>query len=293
MKWGFKGGLITSETVAPRGIEMSALEDPEDLERVLVRISVEAARHARELSGVGGYGDVVSRNPVGDVTRRIDAEVEDYVVDLVRSSGLRALIVTEESGLVETSTSPDVLLILDPLDGSVNYVSGIPYCGMSIAAASRVSGAGVGDVLAGAVAEIFRDRVYSFSRGLGARVNGEDASKSLGAPVDVVLAYFEEPDLVGRIHRIWLKLGRPKIRSLGAASLDIVLTSMGRFRAFVDLRGRLRNVDVAAAIGFARELGAFAVDEAGRALDIPLDRLSRIGSIVVSRDPSVLEALKP
>lgn len=270
-----------------------AVGDPGDLEKILVRIALEAARYARELSGVEGYGEVVSRNPAGDLTRRIDAEVEGRVADLARSSGLRALIVTEESGVLEISASPEILLVLDPLDGSINYVSGIPYCGVSIAAAPRIPGAGVESISAGAVAEIFRDRVYSFSKGLGARVNGDDASKSLGKPVDVVLAYFEEPDLVGRIHKIWSRLGRPKIRSLGAASLDIVLTSMGRFRAFIDLRGRLRNVDVAAAIGFARELGAFAVDEAGRPLEIPLDRLSRIGSLVASRDPSVLDALRP
>jgi len=89
-----------------------------------------------------------------------------------------------------------------------------------------------------------------------------------------------------------LKLGRPKIRSLGSASLDIIYTSIGRFKAFIDLRGRLRNVDVAAAIGFAREVGAYIIDDRGGHVEMPLDRLSNIGSIVVTRSKEVVELLK-
>ena len=264
-----------------------------DLHRLVVNIAVEGARYARERSSDRSMLAVLTKNPTGDDTRRIDKAVEDHILEEIRSKGVNALVITEETGsLMIGSGEPECIFLLDPLDGSINYVADIPYCSVSLAALPYRVRASLSDVAVGVVAEIFRDRSYSFLKGLGAYVNDEPAYGLVSEGPSVILAYFEEPDLVGRIHKLWFKLGKPKIRSLGSASLDIINVSMGRFRAFIDLRGRLRNIDVAAAIGFARELGAFVIDDRGDEIDIPADRLSRIGSIIVSREKSVIDAVR-
>lgn len=260
--------------------------------RQLVAIAVTAAKYAREKSEDRSMAQILSRNPVGDLTRKIDREIELYIYEMLRNKDLNAYIVTEESGSLSLGgEKPEYIFILDPLDGSVNYIANVPYCSISIAVLPYRDGASIWDVSAGVVAEIFRDRYYGFIRGLGAFVGEEPAKNYIVNIYDAILAYFEEPDLVGRIYRIWNRLGKPKIRSLGAASLDIIYTSMGRFKAFVDLRGRLRNVDIAASIGFAREVGAYAVDDKGRPIDVAMDRLSRIGSIIVTREKEIVDLI--
>ncbi len=264
-----------------------------EIHRLITSIAIEGARYAREKSSDNTMFSVLSKNLMGDDTRRIDKEVEDHILDAIKNSGVNALVITEESGSVLIGSGmPEYIFLLDPLDGSINYVADIPYCSVSLALIPYGASASPNSVAAGVVAEIFRDRSYSFIRGSRAYVNSQPARQLVGEGPDVVLAYFEEPDLIGRIHKIWLGLGKPKIRSLGAASLDIINVSIGRFRAFIDLRGRLRNVDVAAAIGFAKELGAVVVNERGDDIDIPLDRLSRIGSIIVSRERRIVDILR-
>jgi myo-inositol-1(or 4)-monophosphatase len=267
--------------------------DIKELFRLLVRIAIDASKFARERSDDQSMSRILSKNPAGDITRRIDRMIENYVYDAIKQSGINALIITEESGMLYTSReTPEYIILLDPLDGSINYIANVPYCSVSIAALLYKESVSVDDIAVGVVSEIFRDKYYSFIKGVNAYIDGEPASKYIVDIRDAILVYFEEPDLIGRIYKIWLKLDKPKIRSLGSASLDIIYTSIGRFKAFIDLRGRLRNVDVAAAIGFAREVGAHIADDKGRHVEIPLDRLSNIGSIVVTRSKEIVELLK-
>ncbi len=267
--------------------------DIEELFRLLIRIAIDASKFARERSDDQSMSRILSRNPAGDITRRIDREIENHVYEAINQSGINALIITEESGMLHAGReNPEYIILLDPLDGSINYIANVPYCSVSIAALPYRGSVSVDDIAVGVVSEIFRDKYYSFIKGVDAYIDGEPASKYIVDIRDAILVYFEEPDLVGRIYKIWLKLGRPKIRSLGSASLDIIYTAIGRFKAFIDLRGRLRNVDVAAAVGFAREVGAYITDDKGWHVEIPLDRLSNIGSIVVTRSKEVVELLK-
>jgi myo-inositol-1(or 4)-monophosphatase len=274
--------------------ENTTKRDLKELSRLLIRIAIEASKYAREKSEDHSMYKILARNPVGDATRKIDREIEDYIYRALKQSNIDALIVTEESGTLYTGKSrPEYIVILDPLDGSINYIANVPYCSISIAALPyKEEGISVDDIAVGVVSEIFRDRYYVFVKGLGAYVNYEPASRYVIDLSDAILVYFEEPDLIGRIHKIWLKLGKPKIRSLGSASLDIIYTSIGRFRAFVDLREKLRNVDVAASIGFAREVGAYVVNDRGGNVEMALDRLSNIGSIIVTRDREIVELIK-
>lgn len=252
-----------------------------DLYRDITEISREACRIAREMAGEERLYEIVGENVSGDSSRRIDLVLEDFIVEEILRRGYSAYILTEERGAVASGPEPELVFIVDPLDGSSNYVSDTPYVSVSIAVARRGRGSLDQLLLAGAVAEVFRDRVYGFISGEGAFVNNTRVY-SRRTPEKIVVVYMEDPRVVKTVYEIWNVLGRPKMRSYGSAALDIVKTALGHFTAFIDLRGRLRNVDIAAAYGFAKTIGSRIGDHVGNEIAFDIERIDTVKSIIVS-----------
>ncbi|MEM1873240.1 MAG: inositol monophosphatase family protein, partial [Acidilobaceae archaeon] len=102
-----------------------------------------------------------------------------------------------------------------------------------------------------------------------------------------VVVYLDEdkPEVaVNLLSAIRSHLGAVKVRGLGSAALELCYTALGRFAVFADLRERLRNVDVAAALGFLREAGGEAYTLKGEPLDSPLDRVVSLSGVIASLD---------
>ncbi|MEM3831396.1 MAG: inositol monophosphatase [Sulfolobales archaeon] len=257
----------------------------EDLYKDIYRIAREASRIAFERARDPSEILVKGLNKSGDESREIDLELESFIVEEIRRIHPKAMIVTEESGVLG-DLKENMIFIIDPLDGSINYATDTPYCSVSIAVAIRSSSENKPDIVAGVVSEIFRERVYGFARGLGAYINNSRVRKREN-PEKVVISYFEDLDTIKLFYDLWIALEKPKIRSLGSAALDIVKASIGDYMAFIDLRRRLRNVDIAAAYGFGRSIGAFITDHKGGELDLDLSNVSRIGTIIVSSNKEV------
>jgi myo-inositol-1(or 4)-monophosphatase len=262
----------------------------EDLRRMLVRVAGEAAAFLRDRLGVGELLEVVTVHSYdSDEGMRVDVESERNILDLLKAEGFRGVFVGEETGTVRLG-GDNLIAVADPLDGSKNYASMVPWCAVSIALAlpERGNSATLEDVVAGAVAPVFQWPVLSFARGLGAF---EGASRVVASGASrLVMAYVERPEQVKAVHAyLQLAGGRRAIRALGSASLEIAWTGMGRAEAFIDVRGKLRTVDVAAALWFAREAGAYAAVENGSAR---LDRVERVGSVVVASTSEAWERLE-
>jgi len=252
----------------------------ESLRRMLVRVAGEAAAYLRDRFGLDELLVVVQRHHHDeDEGMRIDVESERNILELLRAEGFRGLFLGEESGLVRLGSDPYVV-VADPLDGSKNYAALVPWSAVSVALAPVAGGsASLRDVVAGAVAPIFHWPVLSFARGVGvyeggARVSREERGSRL------VLAYVEKPEQARVVHR-YLELTGDKrsVRALGSASLEIAWAGLGRAELFVDVRGRLRVVDVAAAAWLAAEAGSVVAVERPEA---SLLSVERIGSIAVS-----------
>ncbi|WP_054852974.1 hypothetical protein [Vulcanisaeta distributa] len=88
----------------------------------------------------------------------------------------------------------------------------------------------------------------------------------------------------GGLRAVYDRFGKFKIRSLGAASLEMVMASMGRFLAFMDLRNRLRIFDIAGAYVISRAMKVNAYTLNGDDLGIELVSGDRRFSVVVSRN---------
>ncbi len=262
----------------------------EDLRRMLYRVAGEAAAYLRDRFGLDDLLAVVSRHEHDeDEGMRIDIESERNIVELLRAEGYRGLFLGEESGLIRLGGDP-YIVVADPLDGSKNYAGLIPWNAVSIAVAPLPRGRSprLSDVVAGAVAPVFQWPVLSFARGRGAYEGGARVTVD-GRGSRIVLAYVERPEQASVVHR-YLRLTGDKrsVRALGSASLEIAWAGLGRAEVFIDVRSRLRVVDVAAALWIAREAGSIvAVEKPGASLL----RVEKVGNVIVST-PGAWERLR-
>lgn len=235
----------------------------------------------------------VGVNASGDTSKEFDIESERLIFEELRR-GIRDcfLFVSEESGVRRFCEKPEWVVIVDPVDGSINYEASIPWVSVSLAAAPFTEDVNVNDVKYAVVYDVYRRIDYSFGFNEGVMVAGSPASRRTKPP-GVVLGYFEVPKAYRIIPEYWVKRGsRASLRSLGSAALDIVHVGLGDAEAFIDTRAKLRNVDVAAALKIASALGAEArICEGSNALSIPLKEVRRIECVLVGFDKYYLEKL--
>src|SRR4051795_2418206 len=149
----------TSRSTVPDG---NALPSPADLERLA---STTARNAAALVTATYGRPDPVGRkSSPTDVVTETDLRSEDVVRRLLLDATPDAGVLAEEGG----TSGPRAQLqwVIDPLDGTINFLYGVPVFAVSIAAAVD------GDVVAGAVVDVLRDELFSACAGEGARLDG-------------------------------------------------------------------------------------------------------------------------
>ncbi len=253
--------------------------DSLDVYRILYRVAGEAAGLVRER-----FHDEGSRVMVAEDTMRIDLESEEYIIDSLRREGVSGVFIGEETGV---SVYPgDYKIVIDPLDGSRNYKRGIPWFSISIAVAPRDGR--LRDVFAGIVYPPIGLEPIGFARGSGC-FRGLVRTSPLEGGSEYVFVYVDNPEA----YRL-LGMGLPRlkgrvVRSMGSAALEIALTGIGVGYAFIDLRAKLRVVDVAAATGVVWECGGHVHMAPGEEIDSPLEGVERFRMVNASLDPAFLE----
>ena len=255
--------------------------DLDDLRRVVARIAGEAAGFLRDRLGATDLLRVEAVH-ARDETMRIDSQTEDFIMDLLRAEGIRGIVASEEKGRVKLGDDK-LVVVVDPLDGSKNFASYVPWAAVSIAVAPLPdSGAPLlTDVVAGAVAPIFNWPVVSFARGRGVY---EGSSKPLSTPTRRLLLYYaetvEQARIVIELINSFKSRGyRVSARAMGSASLESTWAGLGRALVFADVRGKLRTIDIAASVHIALEAGAYVIVEKWGAR---IDRVEEVGVVVVA-----------
>lgn len=184
--------------------------------------------------------------------------------------------VLEEGGVIE-GDGDKPRWIVDPLDGTTNFLHGIPHFAISIAAQDRKPDGGWGEVIAGVVYQPITDETFwaEKSRGawlqdarlrVSARSRMDDALVATGTP------YGRHGDF-GEWARIFAAIGPQVagIRRFGAASLDLAWVAAGRFDAFWE--SDLAPWDTAAGCLLVREAGGFVTDYRGRSQSIMAEQV--------------------
>ena len=241
----------------------------------LIRVMEKAARKA------GGrlrrdFGEVehlqVSHKGPSDFVSKADQVAERILWDELKVARPGWGFVLEEAGEIE-GDEDQPRWIIDPLDGTSNFLHGIPHFAISIAVQEpKLGGGGWGDVVAGLVYQPITDETFWAEKSRGAwlhdgrlRVSGRrqlsEALIATGTPYQGHGDFAEWSRIFGAVGP-----SVAGIRRFGAASLDLAWVAAGRFDGFWE--SDLAPWDTAAGCLLVREAGGFVSDYRGRSQPI-------------------------
>lgn len=225
-------------------------------------------RHFRKMPEHAG-----DMKAVRETVSFVDVESEQMLLagllPLVENAGFYG----EESG---KSGSQDLVWIVDPLDGTTNYLSGLDQFSVSVALVRH------GQPILGVVHKPFSGEIYACVRGCGVSYNGEIRTPSQpdAEAVDALFSTgfpYRSPDVAGQFFEAAaeiLTLGRG-IRRSGSAALDVAQLAMGWHQGFWETD--LQPYDVAAGILMMEENGIIVSNHHGEPYDMFTDRIMVAG----------------
>src|SRR3954451_15588938 len=237
-----------------------------------------------------------TRGGGGDRTLLIDEAAEDVVfaeLEKLHDAGVRFTAVSEERGVGDFGDD-GLLVVIDPIDGSVNAKRGLPHHALSVAVAE---GRTMADVVFGFVQDFGPEEEWVAWRGRGAQLDGVPLDPSLG----------ERRTRDGRLEVLGVESADPRWvvqsadapgdaahrpRAIGAIAVSLCQVAAARFDAMASLK-RCRAVDAAAAQLIVREAGGrvafIAYDDP---LAAPLDPEPRSPVIAARTDAGLAEVAR-
>lgn len=226
--------------------------------------SVEAARIAAEFvreKGKDRSGLDVREKQAADFVSEVDTGAESLIRDVLASLVPGSSVVGEELSPT-ASLAGETVFVVDPLDGTTNFLHGFPAYAVSIGA--MVDGA----IVAGVVLNIARGELYTATLGGGAWCDGQRIRVSgVNTPRRALIGTgfpFKNLEFVELYLRQFETVTRAQagIRRAGSAALDLAWVAAGRFEGFWELR--LAPWDIAAGLLLVREAGGRVTDLDGR-----------------------------
>lgn len=233
----------------------------------LVDLAVRLAREAGELVETmrdGAGATAVTKSSVTDVVTVADKASEQLIVEGILQARPKDGILGEEGGDVVSTSG--VRWLIDPIDGTTNYVYDVPAYSVSIAAEYTDPAAESGAIVAGVVYDPKADRLYQATLGGGAAVNGLPITVNhhtdLGTALVATGFGYSSERRAGQAEVLLDLLPRIRdIRRFGSAALDLCAIAEGRVDAYFE-RG-LNPWDFAAGWLIATEAGATVADLRG------------------------------
>ncbi|QVQ53486.1 inositol monophosphatase [Spiractinospora alimapuensis] len=232
------------------------MTDVDELRKIAVEVAVAGANRAAELRRRGVTVAASKKSPE-DIVTQADREVEELIRSEVTAARPDDGFCGEESPAV-TGTS-GLHWLVDPIDGTVNYLYGQSPCSVSVAVVEGEPEPTTWRALAASVVNIDSGEVYSAARGRGAELDGRPLSVGTNdnpslALVATGFGYFPEERMrQAEVIRNLVGVVRD-LRRVGSAALDLCAVGAGRLDMFYE-RG-LNAWDIAAGTLVAQEAGA-------------------------------------
>jgi myo-inositol-1(or 4)-monophosphatase len=247
----------------------------------LLNIAVRAARRAGEViarSIPRLEGIEIHAKDRHDYVTEVDRAAEREIIAIIRHHYPEHAVLAEESG---ASGTHETRWIIDPLDGTTNFLHGFPVYAVSIACEVR------GRLEVGTVYDVLRQELFTATRGVGAQLDGRRIRVSGrrgfdGALIATGFPYRASDDLDTYLQM--LRAVMPQVagvRRAGAASLDLAYVAAGRVDGFWELG--LKPWDTAA--------GTLLVTEAGGHISTVNGDEYLLGADVCAGSPKIHSAL--
>ncbi len=236
----------------------------------LVNTGIKAARNAGNI--IIRYMDQVDRLAVqkkgeNDFVSEVDQAAEDEIIEVIQRSYPHHRITAEESGSERTSaqartSKEEVEWIIDPLDGTTNFLHGHPDYAVSIGIRCK------GRMEHGIIFNPLRNELFTASRGQGAQLDNRRIRVSGQTRLENSLVTVGYPARDLPHYDAWIKcldavvMKSAGIRHTGSAALDLAYVACGRTDAFWE--PRLKIWDVAAGSLIVREARGLVADFDGK-----------------------------
>lgn len=208
----------------------------------------------------------VSRKQRNDYVTEVDRDAEAAIIETLLKAYPSHSILGEESGHAprrndETLATADNIWIIDPLDGTTNFIHGMPQYAVSIALMQK------GVLTQGVIYDPSRDELFTATRGSGAFLNSRRIRVSRRARIDEALIGtgfpFKKIDAFDEYLRMFRAVTERTagVRRPGAAALDLAYVAAGRYDGFFEFG--LAPWDIAAGALLVLEAGGLIGDFAG------------------------------
>jgi myo-inositol-1(or 4)-monophosphatase len=226
----------------------------------LINVMTAAARKAARYL-VRDFGEVenlqVSRKGPADFVSTADKRSESILHTELKKARPGYGFLMEESGVIDGSDSSNTWII-DPLDGTTNFLHGIPFFAISIALERDR------ELFAGVIYEPITDQMFWAEKGQGAYLNGRrlrvssrrDLADSLFATGIPFKGSFKNEGFVRQLDAVMRESAG--VRRLGSASLDMAYVAAGRFEGYWETG--INAWDIAAGVVLVREAGGFVTE---------------------------------
>lgn len=257
-------------------------EDIEFWRAVSYRIITEVDEAVSPLVGREKSGKTVKMGADGTPTKMIDVVAEEKVIEILENTGKSVTLISEEIGEFKIGEGPsEVVFVVDPLDGTINALKNIPFYGISIAIADSsiksLKSLTLQDIEIGFVKNLATGDIYEAIKGKGASLNGTAAVPSSKEDITDSLIGAYVRGAMNKMNEICKTVRR--IRLLGSVATELCYVADGTYDAFLDIRGNLRVVDIAAAKLIVEEAGGTVTNEHGKSLDNKLKVTERTSLI--------------
>ena len=225
-----------------------------------INVLVKACRKASKTL-IRDFGEIenlqVSLKGPGDFVTASDIKVEKILIDELQKARPNYSILSEEVG--EINNDESFKWIIDPIDGTANFLHGIPHFAISIGLEHE------GEIICGIVYDPIKDEMFVAEKGNGAYLNNKKIRVSSRSQLKDCIIFTGGPkkeaknrDLALKEYNNFSSKVLLPIRKLGSASLDMAYVAAGRCDGF--WQRNLNYWDIAAGIILVKEAGGFVTD---------------------------------
>ena len=225
-----------------------------------INVIVSACRKAAKTL-IRDFGEVeklqVSVKGPGDFVTMTDKKVEKILIEELQKARPNYSILSEEIG--EIKKDEEFKWIIDPIDGTANFLHGIPHFGISVALEKNK------EIICGIVFDPIKDEIFSAEKGNGSYLNNQRMRVSARKKLEDCILFTGGPkrssknkELVMDEYKRFSSKSLIPIRKMGSASLDMAYVAAGRCDGF--WQRDLSYWDYAAGILLVKEAGGFVTD---------------------------------